>query len=93
MDDSAQVLDLFQVSTEFHDGLASATIDRNGNARLVFYVEQGDDESGRRSKIVNARMIIPQNALPAMVSILLASMSPEGRKYAEAWHSGVVAHA
>ena len=84
-DTTAKVIDLFQVSPGFHD--------RAGNARLTFYVEQTDDESGRCDKIVNARLIIPQSALPAMVNLLMAALTPEGRKYAEAWHMGVTAHA
>ena len=87
------IIDVLAVAQTFSNGLASAVVDRNGNARLVLYIEQADEETGERNRLVSARLILPQNALPAMARMILSAMTPEGRKHAEAWHAGVLAHA
>lgn len=59
-----EIVEMTCIATDFIDGLHHVYLDRNGNARLVFYREQRDDDGdGKIRRVVTARMIIPHAAM------------------------------
>ena len=62
------------VVTDFIDGLHHVYLDRNGNARLVFYREQRDDDGDNRiRRIVTARMIMPHAAMIEAAGLMVTA--------------------
>ena len=63
------------VATDVIDGLHHVYLDRNGNARLVFYREQRDDDGdGRIRRIVQAGIMMPYAATIEAASLMVGAV-------------------
>ena len=62
------------VATDFIDGLHHVYLDRNGNARLLFYREERDhDCGGKIRRVVTARMIMPYSAMIEAAGLMVTA--------------------
>ena len=62
------------VATDFIDGLHDVYVDRNGNARLVFYFEDRDTYDGKIKRVVQAKMVMPYGAMIEAASLMVAAV-------------------